>query len=969
MFEQNKIKKQYLILTPFFLFLFNLFTLSPAYSGELKLISSDSNSLVYEFKAGGIKSHNKEINGELFQGISLENSGSTNIPGAPILPVKSKLIEIPSGKKLSYKIIEARSNIYKGFYLSPYPEIYSQEILIPQQSKENNKTIPLYPPLIRGGQGGFSQEINGNFIISKRFAINGNIYSKNEFYPENIVEISKEGFIRNQKVALLKIFPVQFNPVSREIRVYPKIKIQISFEPDIQKVNFKSNSSQKTSIFSATQFPSLKIAIKEDGIYRITSSDLEQAGIDTSTIDPKNIRMFNKENELAILSMGENDGVFDDGDYIEFYGEKNNGEFTDTNIYWLVIDDTPGKRMNNSGTSPSLSKPFESSFKAIYHGEENIEYTQTIPKKEGKEHWFWHTFITEENTSKSFTINFTLNNLKKKNGNTSLKVSFQGLTDVPVNPDHHTQIFLNDKLVYEKKWDGFSEYSPNKTIPHSLLKNEENTLEIKAFADKGITIDGINLNWFEIGYYKLLAAENDSLIFSKTGNKNSQFKVTNFSTKNIEVFDVTDPYEVKVIKAKTKKIAGKFAALFKDKIEGEKNYYAIEKNKVKKSDTIEIDEESALKSSGNGADYIIITHKDFYDAINPLKVFREGKGLNVKVVKIDDVYDEFSSGIFTPDAIRDFLKFTYENWNPKPQYVLLVGDANYDYKDYIKSGVKNYIPVKLVNTSFFGPTPSDNWFVSVNGDDKFPDIYIGRIPAKTKEEVEAVVNKIINYENSQPFSDWNNNVLLISDNYIEDGVPDDGGNFPNLSDNLAALLSNPFISQKTYLSDYPKDTSDAQLQNIVSATRTEIINGINDGALLTNYTGHGDKVDWAREKIFTSDDIPSLSNNNKLTFVTTLNCLNGFFPDYLGESLGEEFLLAKDKGAIGFWGATGVGFNADYEKIGTELFKTIFQNKEKTLGKAVTDSLISAVTNTYLPDEYLEDLALFGDPALQLGLP
>src|SRR3989338_5222243 len=154
MFEQNKIKKQYLILTPFFLFLFNLFTLSPAYSGELKLISSDSNSLVYEFKAGGIKSHNKEINGELFQGISLENSGSTNIPGAPILPVKSKLIEIPSGKKLSYKIIEARSNIYKGFYLSPYPEIYSQEILIPQQSKENNKTIPLYPPPFKGGGGG-----------------------------------------------------------------------------------------------------------------------------------------------------------------------------------------------------------------------------------------------------------------------------------------------------------------------------------------------------------------------------------------------------------------------------------------------------------------------------------------------------------------------------------------------------------------------------------------------------------------------------------------------------------------------------------------------------------------------------------------------------------------------------------------------------------------------------------------------
>lgn len=941
MFRQDKIKEQYLILSLFLLILFNLFT--PAYSGELKLISSDNNSLVYEFKAGKIKFHNKEINGDVFQEISLEDSGSTNIPGAPLLPVKSRLIKIPHDKKLSFRIVEAGEKTYKDFYLIPSPEI-------------------------------ITDESNGKIAISKRFAVNDNIYSKNQFYPENIVEISREGFIRDQKVALLKIFPVQFNPVSREIRFYPKIKIKISFVPDEQKINYKFFPSQKTSIFPSTQFPSLKIAIKEDGIYRITSSDLKQAGIDISTLDPRNIRTFNNEKELAIFSFGENDGKFDDGDYIEFYGKKNNGEFTDTNIYWLIIDNSPGKRMQISGNSPTLSAPFESSFKALYHGEENLEHSQTIPKEEGKDHWFWYTFKLGENENKSFKIDFTLNNLKKKNGKTSLKVSLQGLSDVTANPDHHTQIFLNDKFVGEAKWDGFSEClkfinSPYITIPYSGLINGKNTIEVKEIADKAVTIDGVDLNWFELEYYKQLRAENDSLVFSKTGNKKYQFKATDFSTKNIEVFDVTDPYETKIVKTKIKKIGGKFAALFKDEIKGENKYYAIEKEKAKSPDSIEIDEKSDLKSSGNGADYIIITHKDFYDAINPLKDFREGKGLNVKIVKIDDVYDNFSSGIFTPDAIRDFLKFAYENWNPKPLHVLLVGDANYDYKDYEKTGFKNYIPVKLVNTGFFGPTPSDNWFVCVNGEDKFPDMYIGRISAKTKEEVEAVVDKIINYENSKPFSDWNKNVLLISDNYIENGVPDDGGNFPNLSDNLAKLLPDPFIHEKTYLPDYPKGTTDDQLKNIVSTAKTKIIDGINNGAILTSYTGHGDKTDWAREKIFTSNDIPSLNNNNKLTFVITLNCLNGFFPDNKDESLGEQFLLTKDKGAIAFWGPTGVGFNTDYEKIGAELFKTIFQNQEKTLGNAVTDSLISAVTNSYLPDDYLNDLVLLGDPALQIGLP
>ena len=476
------------------IFLFSLlftffFLLKASFSSDLKLLSSDSDSLVYEFKAGKINSHNKDINGRVFQEISLENSGSTNIPGMPLLPVKSRLINIPDDKKLSFKIIETGENIYKNFYLIPSPEI-------------------------------ITEENNGKVTISKRFTINNNVYSKNEFYPENIIKISREGFIREQKVAVLKIFPVQLNPVSREIRVYSKIKIKLFFEPDGQQANFKSVSSPATSFPFNIQSPTLKISIKEDGIYRITSNDLKQAGIDTSAIDPRNIRTFNKENELAILSVGESDGKFDDSDYIEFYGEKNNGEFTDANIYWLIIDDTQGKRMQASGTSPILSAPFETSFKALYHGEENLAYSQTIPKAEGKDHWFWHTFISGENTSQSFKIDFTLNNLKKKNGKTSLIVSLQGLTDITTNPaDHHTQIFLNDTLVDEKRWDGFSEYSPNITILNSLLKNGNNTLNIKAISDKGVTIDGVDLNWFEVEYNKLLKAENNALAFSKAGNK------------------------------------------------------------------------------------------------------------------------------------------------------------------------------------------------------------------------------------------------------------------------------------------------------------------------------------------------------------------------------------------------------------------------------------------------------------------
>jgi len=932
---KNKRNKQSITLS--LLFLLSLFFPLSIYSEELKLLNSDSNSLVYEFTAKGIKVDNEIADGEVFHKVSIQGLGKTNISGAPILPVKGKLIDIPSGKKLSFKILEARYKIYKDFNLLSYPKIYAHEAFLFQQGIKNN-------------------ENNGVIAISKRFYRNERIYSEDKFYPQKFIDLKPAGYIRERKVALLKIFPVQYNPVSKEMRFYSKIKIKILFEGDDQKIAFKPAFSPKPSIFSNSQFPPLKISVKEDGFYSITFEDLKNAGIDPSSIDPRFIKIFNNEKEIAIFFSGEDDGKFDEGDYFEFYGERNRGEFTATNIYWLIVNGGSGKRMEISRKLPSKSPPFERSFKAIYHGEENKEHIQPLPREEGKDHWFWQRIgVGIKDLPSSYKINFTLTNIKKSKNKAAIKVSLQGLTDPPFNPDHHTRVYLNDKLVDEASWNGEDEYLHNAEVSNSSLKNGENTLEIKSIGDTGAPFDAVVLNWFEIEYYKQFVAEDNSLTFSKSGNKKYQFRIKGFSKNTVKAFDITDPYNVKLIKSRVKKINGEFALLFKDEIRGEKKYFAISKDKIKKPDSITIDEQSDLKSSENGADYIIITHEDFYDTISQLKGFRESQGLRIKVVKITDVYDEFSSGNFTPDAIRDFLKFAYENWQPPaPTYVLLVGDANYDYKDYMKKGFKNYVPVKLVQTSLFGPTPSDNWFACINGDDKYPDMYIGRIPAKTKEQVEAVVNKILSYENNQPFSEWNKNIILIADN------TDEGGNFESLSDNLANIPPSTFLSKKIYLTKFSN--------NAVQA-KAKIIEDINVGALITNYAGHGSLSNWAAEEMFTSEDLSSLNNADKLTFVVTLNCLNGFFPDYEKESLGEEFLLAENGGAIAFWGPTGLGFNSDYERIGSELFKKVFQEGEVFSGKAVTDALISAVSNYSLSDDYLEDLVYFGDPALQLGLP
>ena len=154
-------------------------------------------------------------------------------------------------------------------------------------------------------------------------------------------------------------------------------------------------------------------------------------------------------------------------------------------------------------------------------------------------------------------------------------------------------------------------------------------------------------------------------------------------------------------------------------------------------------------------------------------------GLSVITAKVEDVYDEFNYGIFNPQAIRDFLSHAYDNWSPAPSYVLLLGDATYDFKDNLGKGIANAVPSQLVETPSYGETASDYYFVAVDGSDVLPDMFIGRLPVASAAEAATVVQKIINYEESPVPGSWNMRHVFTIDYDDDDGVddPDDGGFF------------------------------------------------------------------------------------------------------------------------------------------------------------------------------------------------
>jgi hypothetical protein len=132
------------------------------------------------------------------------------------------------------------------------------------------------------------------------------------------------------------------------------------------------------------------------------------------------------------------------------------------------------------------------------------------------------------------------------------------------------------------------------------------------------------------------------------------------------------------------------------------------------------------------SDYIIIIHESFYDNILRLAELHRNEGLSVEVVKVQDIYDEFNYGVVQPQAIKDFLQYTYYYWKaPAPAYVLLVGDATYDYKDHLGLGLKGHVPTHLFESYYASyQTSNDNWFVCVSGNDVLSDMMIGRLPVQ-----------------------------------------------------------------------------------------------------------------------------------------------------------------------------------------------------------------------------------------------
>jgi hypothetical protein len=374
---------------------------------------------------------------------------------------------------------------------------------------------------------------------------------------------------------------------------------------------------------------------------------------------------------------------------------------------------------------------------------------------------------------------------------------------------------------------------------------------------------------------------------------------------------------------------------------GSRNLVAFADEAIASPTSLKTNNPSSWHSADKAANLVILTHAAVVDALSPLVRLRQGQGYIVAVVDVDDVYDEFSFGNKTPQAMRDFLALATSTWRKRPGFVLLAGTASADPRNFLGYGDVDLVPTKFVEATY-NQTASDDWFVDFN-DDGLPDMAIGRLPVRDSTQAAAVVQKLIGYSRTAG-ADWRKTALLVS------GPASDDFDFPAATDAVAAQIPASMFLTQVFRGDFADD----------SLAHAAVMGAFNQGALLVNYMGHSSETAW-QGNLLTTEDVRLMTNGSRLPFVSSMTCWTGWFADPYGETLGEALLEAPQGGAIAVWASSGLTEPAGQQTMDTELMRLLFSGRKPTIGEATTRAKAATgdldVRRTWI---------LLGDPTTRL---
>lgn len=725
----------------------------------------------------------------------------------------------------------------------------------------------------------------------------------------------------------------------------------------------------------------LKMSVADDGIYRISRSDFNTAGINTSGIDPRTVKVFNKGVQIPVYFEGESDGVFDASDYFDFYGTRNYGGLTktydennnliyqtneyynfysDTNAYWIDWNGSNGLRMTISNFNSALNIPQSFSNETVHFEKDKIywigEYLNgsdfrnfTNEKFRGEE-WYWALLSSQQTLTDTFSLPLLYEN--PQNCTVRLAAYPQNVSASILN-EHSIQIKVNGNVISTVTVNDYKRIDTTFTFSSSLLSNTSvNNVSATYVANGGF--GGLMFfDLFEITYPKKHKFRNNQALINSDQSDTSSYlyRVNGYIQANpVNIYDVKNGIKIN-------SYSNSFDTLnFTGKLSGK--FEIINKNITKKPFRIIQRQVPDLVSSENGTDYLLIYNSLFESQASQLKNFRETSD-NFRVTKanIQDVYDIFNYGLEDAAAVRNFTRYVYNNWQqPKVKYLCLFGRGSLDPKKNSSTTQyqKNLIPV-------FGNPSSDNYFANMNtgGFAYYSQIAIGRLPAYTVTEAQNMIDNIITYESQSP-SSWNKSFTFIGggSDSSEQAI------FLPLNDTLI----NPYIKPPSISGNPVKilrnDLRGGQTFNYADSIK----NQINRGTSTVNFMGHAGSQDW---EIGMSDPNVLSNYDGKFPLIFSMTCYTGKVGEPTSRAFGEKYMNMQNKGAIGYLGTSGWGFVYAGNVLNKYLYKAIATDSVRRIGD-IFSSAINVVkndSNLFSSRHTLNCYTLQGDPAVKLLMP
>lgn len=814
---------------------------------------------------------------------------------------------------------------------------------------------------------------------------------------------------RKRPFVLIMVPAYNADPVTKEIKQLSSFTAVVD-EPATSEPAFSyaphaaAKATATNSVLSSGSW--YKISVTGTGFFKIDYNLLNAMGVNPANINPANIRVFGNggkmlsENnavpraddlrENAVWVSDDGNGRFDQGEFVIFYGVGPVGwtkdastatfhhiaNIYDDKAYYFINFDSPGLRIGTQTDIPQANITVNSYNDYALH-EQDLFNMGGFGKQ-----WWGEEFSSSPGKQVNNSFTFDL-------GNTSDSARFHivlGSRSAAVTNTFTVSVNGNPKsnVLFD------SQAGQNDDMDAILQRNADFTMQAAGNTVVGLayhpssTDDHGYLDYVEINTRRVLGFGGNQFSFRDlnsvgAGNKAS-YQVSNASS-NTQVWDVTD-LQVPV------KMAGNLSGSTYSFVQ-----YADTLHQFAAFNSTQLDVPAYVGKVDNQnlhglsqKDLLIVTHPDFLDAANQIADFHHQQdNMRVAVVTTGQVYNEFSSGSQDISAIRDFARMFYKragnDTTEMPKYLLLVGDASYDYKNRISNN-DNYVPIyeseeshylvnSYCNDDFYGFL-DDNENISGGGIANTLDIGMGRLPVNSETDALAAVNKIVHYKSTASLGPWRLQAMIVADN--EDGAGPHMDDGELMSKTIEINGSNLYNETKVFLDALPTVSTPGGAR--CPQSNKIIDDQIYKGVFMVNYSGHGNTSVWSAKRALTADDYNLWTNFDHLPFMVTATCDFGRFDQPSFVSAGEALVLKHNGGAIVGLTTTQLVYQYSNRVLNEAFLRAQFthlpNNKWYRFGDAFRIGKNETYSNATTDPGTLinfRKFALLGDPALLPDFP